>query len=151
VTVRKEELEQTLEATQEDEEEDEHSEACLNVFSEEAEAEEEEEANNICFVYLWEQIKSLEERVKVEGMHIQQVKLETDEENMGDHDDLPNCRKFLQLGRLQKQDQPLEQLDAVIEEIRRLMLRSAETASEEQLSRRKEATATTSTTAGWSG
>jgi hypothetical protein len=51
------------------------------------------------------------------------VKLETDEENMGDHDDLPNCRKFLQLGRLQKQDQPLELLDAVIKEISRLMIR----------------------------
>jgi hypothetical protein len=139
VTVRKEELEQTLEATQEDEEEDEHSEACLNVFSEEAEAEEEEEANNICFVYLWEQIKSLEERVKVEGMHIQQVKLETDEENMGDHDDLPNCRKFLQLGRLQKQDQPLEPLDAVIKEISRLMIRLERSASEERLSKKKEA------------
>jgi hypothetical protein len=78
--------------------------------------------------------------VKVEGMHIQQVKLETDEENMGDHDDLPNCRKFLQLGRLQKQDQPLEPLDAVIKEINRLMIRSARTASEERLSKKKEAT-----------
>ena len=54
-----------------------------------------------------------------------------EEDGMGDHDDLPICRKFLQLGRLQKQDQPLEQLDAVIEEIRRLMLRSEKTASEE--------------------
>jgi hypothetical protein len=34
-------------------------------------------------------------------------------------------------------DQPLEQLDEVIEEIRRLMLRSAETASEERLSRKE--------------
>jgi hypothetical protein len=78
--------------------------------------------------------------VKVEGMHIQQVKLETDEENMGDHDDLPNCRNFLQLGRLQKQDQPLEPLDAVIKEINRLMIQSARTASEDRLSRKKEAT-----------
>jgi hypothetical protein len=66
---------------------------------------------------------------------------EDEEEGMGDHDDLPNCRKFLQLRRLQKRDQPLEQLDKEIEDIRRLMLRSAETASEEQLSRRKEAAA----------
>jgi hypothetical protein len=56
---------------------------------------------------------------------------EDEEEGMGDHSDLPMCQKFLQLRRLQKQDQPLEQLDAVIEEIRRLMLRSAETASKE--------------------
>jgi hypothetical protein len=35
----------------------------------------------------------------------------------------------------------LEQLDAVIEEIRRLMLRSAETVSEERLSRKEAATA----------
>jgi hypothetical protein len=112
---------------------------CLNVFSEEAEAKEEEEADNICFVDLWEQIKAVEERVKVEGMHIQQVKLESDEENMGDHYDLPNCRKFLQLGRLQKQDQPLEPLDAVMKEISRLMIRSARSASEEGLSKKKEA------------
>jgi hypothetical protein len=63
------------------------------------------------------------------------VKLEIDEESMGDHDDLTNWRKFLQLGRLQKQDQPLKQLDEVI---RRLMLRSVETASEGQLIRRAE-------------
>jgi hypothetical protein len=53
----------------------------------------------------------------------------------------PCAKKFLQLGRLQKQDQPLEQLDEVIEEIRRLMLRSAETASKEKLSRKEEAAA----------
>jgi hypothetical protein len=59
----------------------------------------------------------------VQGRHIQQVKLETDkEEGMGDHDDLPNGQKFLQLRRLQKQDQPWEQLDEVIEEIMELML-----------------------------
>jgi hypothetical protein len=81
--------------------------------------------------------------VKVQSVHIQQVKLETDEGGMGDHDDLPMCQKFLQLRRLQKQSQPLEQLDEVIEEIRRLMLGSAETASEERLSRREATTATT--------
>jgi hypothetical protein len=164
-------LEQTLEATQASKEENEHSEECLNAFSQEAEEdvalrliaeeaeeddehseewlnifsqeaegtatwefgeEEEEEADNISLADLYEQIETLEERVKVQSVHIQQVKLEADEEeSMGDHDDLPTCRKFLQLGRLQEQDQPLEQLDAVIEEIRRMMLRSAETASEE--------------------
>jgi hypothetical protein len=61
-----------------------------------------------------------------------------DEEGMGDHDDLPNCRKFLQLGRLHEQNQPLEQLDEVIEMIRELMIRSAETANKEKLSREEE-------------
>jgi hypothetical protein len=70
---------------------------------------------------------------------------------MGDHDDLPNCRKFLQLGRLQKQHQPLEQLDAAIEEIRRLMLRSERTANKERLSRKEEAAAVATTTTRWSG
>jgi hypothetical protein len=64
-----------------------------------------------------------------------------DEDGMGDHSDLPNCRKFLQLGRLQKQSQPLEQLDEVIEKIRNLMIRSTETASEEKLRREEEAAA----------
>jgi hypothetical protein len=40
--------------------------------------------------------------VKVQGMHIQQVKLEIDEGGMGDHGDLLMCQKFLQLRRLQK-------------------------------------------------
>jgi hypothetical protein len=59
-------------------------------------------------------IEALEERVKVQSMHIQQVKLETDEEGMGDHDDLLMCQKNLQLRRLHEQSQPLEQLDEVI-------------------------------------
>jgi hypothetical protein len=67
------------------------------------------------------------------------VKLEADEEGMGDHSDLPNCRKFLQLERLHEQGQPLEQLDEVIEMIRKLMIRIVETVSKEKLSRRKEA------------
>ena len=58
---------------------------------------------------------------------------------MGDHSDLPNGQKFLQLRRLQQQNQPLEQLDEVIEEIRELMLDSEKTTSKEQLGRRKEA------------
>jgi hypothetical protein len=98
---------------------------------------EEEEADNICFADLWDQIEALEERIKVQGMHIQQVKLEMDEEGMGDHDDLPNGQIFLQLRRLQQQNQPLEQLDEVIEEIMELMLKSAETASRERLRKRR--------------
>jgi hypothetical protein len=58
---------------------------------------------------------------------------EDEEDGMGDHSDLPNCRKFLQLRRLHEQSQPLEQLDEVIEEIRELMLGSAETVSKEKL------------------
>jgi hypothetical protein len=68
------------------------------------------------------------------------VKLETDEGGMGDHGDILMCQKFLQLRRLQEQGQPLEQLDAVIEEIMELMLRLAETDSEEGLSRKEAAT-----------
>jgi hypothetical protein len=72
---------------------------------------------------------------------------------MGDHDDLLMCQKFLQLRRLHEQSQPLEQLDEVIEEIRRLMLRSAETASEERLSRRRSSSSSSAeaaTAAEWS-
>jgi hypothetical protein len=54
---------------------------------------------------------------------------EDEEDGMGDHSDLPDGQKFLQLRRLQKQSQPLEQLDQEIEDIRRMMVRSAETAS----------------------
>jgi hypothetical protein len=110
------ELDQTLEATQVDEEDDEHSKEWLNILSQETEktatwefvVAEEEEADNISFVDLYEQIEDLERRVKVQGMHIQQVKLETDEEGMGDHSDLPMCQKFLQLRRLHERSQPLE-------------------------------------------
>jgi hypothetical protein len=67
------------------------------------------------------------------------VKLEADEEGMGDHGDLPMCRKFLQSRRLHEQGHPLEQLDEVIDMIREMMIRSAETVNEEKLDRRKEA------------
>jgi hypothetical protein len=127
-------------------EEDEHSEEWLNIFSTEAEntATEEvaeveakgEETDSICFANLWDQIEALEERVKVQGGHIQQMKLEIDE-GMGDHDDLPNGQNFLQMRRLQQKNQPLEQLDQVIMEIMELMLKSADTTSEEQLDRRR--------------
>jgi hypothetical protein len=88
--------------------------------------------------------------MKVQSMHIQQVRLEVDEEEgMGDHSDLPICRKFLQLRRLHEQGQLLEQPDEVIDMIRELMIRSAETISKERLSRRKEEAAA-ATTRRWS-
>jgi hypothetical protein len=140
-------LKLTAEETEGD---DEHSEEWLNIFSQETEktatwefaTEEEEEADNISLADLYEQIGALERRVKVQSMHIQQVKLEADEEGMGDHNDLPMCRKFLQLRRLHEQSQPLEQMDAVIGEIRELMIRSAGTASKEKLSREETTTTT---------
>jgi hypothetical protein len=46
-------------------------------------------------------------------------------DGMGDHCDLSICRKILQQRRLHEQSQPLEQLDEVIEKIRRLMIESA--------------------------
>jgi hypothetical protein len=103
LTVKEEEaLEQMLEASQA-EEEDEHSEEWLNIFSQEAEkttalklAEaEEEEADNMSFVDLWEQIETLERRVEVQSMHIQQMRLETDggdfqaEEQLEEAGDIP--------------------------------------------------------------
>jgi hypothetical protein len=89
------------------------------------------------FADLWEQIEALEERVKVQGMHIQQVKLETDE-GVGDHDDLPNGQKFLQLGRLQQKTSHWSSWMKRSRRSWRLMLKSAQTTSEEQLGRRKE-------------
>jgi hypothetical protein len=104
-------LELTAEEEAEDEEEDdEHSEEWLDIFSCEAEKNateevaeaKEEETDSICFADLWEQIEALEERVKVQGVHIQQVKLEMGEGGMGDHGDLLMCQKILQLRRLQE-------------------------------------------------
>jgi hypothetical protein len=90
-------------------EEGEHSVECLSVFSHEVEnnaiqgvAEtENEDTDSICLAELWEQIEALEDRVKVQGMHIQQVRLEIDEDGMGDHADQPHGQKILQLWRLQ--------------------------------------------------
>jgi hypothetical protein len=67
-----------------------------------------------------EQQVSQEKTAEMNSVAGWQVKAteEDEEDGMGDHGDLPNCRKFLQLRRLQKQSQPLEQLDEVIEEIR---------------------------------
>jgi hypothetical protein len=71
-----------------------------------------------------------------------QVEATEEEDNMGDRDDLPICREEVQWSRMQKESQPWEQLDKDIEEIRRLMSRSAvEIASEEKLSRRRPAIA----------
>jgi len=39
----------------------------------------EEEVDNIVFVGLCEELEALERRVEIEGMHIQQAKLEEDE------------------------------------------------------------------------
>jgi hypothetical protein len=65
------------------------------------------------------------------------VKLEADEgDGMGDHCDLSICKKKMQLRRLHEQSQPLEQLDEMIEKIRRLMVESAETSSKEELGRK---------------
>jgi hypothetical protein len=49
-----------------------------------------------------------------------------EEDVMGDLVDLPICREEVQWSRLQKKSQPLEQLDKVIEEIRRMMMNSAQ-------------------------
>jgi hypothetical protein len=61
---------------------------------------------------------------------------------MGDQDNIPTGKEDLQLRRLHKNSQPLEQLDRVIEEIRRLMLRSAEEVNKGKLNRGEPATAT---------
>jgi hypothetical protein len=61
---------------------------------------------------------------------------------MGDHDDLPMCQKILRMGRLKKLDQPLEQLDAVIEEIMELIIQLVRVSSKEKLGRKEAAAAT---------
>jgi hypothetical protein len=56
---------------------------------------------------------------------------------MGDLVDLPICRKYVQQSKLQKENHPWEQLDEVIEGIRRLMLKSTlEAINEEKLDRK---------------
>jgi hypothetical protein len=76
----------------------------------------------------------------VQGVHIQQVKLETNEGGMGDHGDLlMSQKKILQLRRLHKQNQPLEPLDEVIKKIMELMIRSTDTASKEKRGRKEAA------------
>jgi hypothetical protein len=128
-----------FELTAEAEKEEEHSEEWLSIFSHEVENNateevadtENEDTDNICLAELWEQIEALEDRVKVQGMHIQQVRLETNGDGMGDHDDQSHDQKFLQLWRLQQKNQPVEKLDEAIKEIMELMLKSAGTTSKE--------------------
>jgi hypothetical protein len=94
----------TAEEGEVDEEENEHFEEWLDIFSDEAEnttmwefaatAEEVEDTDNIFFADLCQQIEALEKRVNMQGMRIQQVRLEIDEGSMGDHSDLPNCQKI---------------------------------------------------------
>jgi hypothetical protein len=90
-----------------------------------------------------EQQDSQEETAELKTAAEWQLKAtdEDEEDSMGDHSNLPMGQKFLQLRRLQELDQPREQLDEVIEDIRRLMLRSVQTTSEEQLGREKAAAA----------
>jgi hypothetical protein len=84
-----------------------------------------------------------EQQVSQEGETVEKnfatwwkVEATKEEDGMGDLVGLPICREEVQWRRLQKESQPWEQLDEIIEEIRRLMLRSAaETASEEEMSR----------------
>jgi hypothetical protein len=64
-----------------------------------------------------------------------------DKDSMGDQADLPIEKTEVQQRRLHTKSQPLEQLDEIIEEIRRLMIRSAEAVSKEKLSRREPARA----------
>jgi hypothetical protein len=56
---------------------------------------------------------------------------------MGDLVDLPICREEVQWSRLQKESQPWEQLDEIIEEIRRLMIRSAEAGQQREAEQRR--------------
>jgi hypothetical protein len=153
---------------------------------------EEEEADNIDFVVLCEEIEALERRVKVQGMHIQQIRLETEgeyqpkerleeagntpagemaeaklskgeaeqqlseetaklesaaewqdkatgdgEDYKGDRVDLPICKEEVQQKRLHKESQPLEQLDEVIEKIRRLMSGQHRSNQQEEVEQRR--------------
>jgi hypothetical protein len=53
-----------------------------------------------------------------------QVGATEEEDGMGDLVDRPICREEAEWSRLQKESQPWEQLEKIIEEIRRFMLRS---------------------------
>jgi hypothetical protein len=55
------------------------------------------------------------------------------EDDMGYHYDLPIYQKKVQQRRLHGHRQPLQKLDEVVEDIRRLMLRSVDTASRERM------------------
>jgi hypothetical protein len=149
------------------------------------------ETYNMNFVELYEELESLERRVMVQRLHIQQAKLEAYEgayhlgeqlegfgyipaqeemtkaklseeedkkqlidettglesaaewkisatigyeDTMGDQNNLP-FEEEVQQRRLHKKSQPVEKLDRVIEEIRRLMLRSTKEISKGKLTR----------------
>ena len=53
----------------------------------------------------------------------------------GDRVDLPICKEEVQQKRLHKESQPLENLDEIIQEIRRLMIRPVEVINKRNLSR----------------
>jgi hypothetical protein len=74
-----------------------------------------------------EQKLSDEETAEVEVAAEWQVKATRDgEDNMGDRCDLPRDKEEVQRASLQQKSQPMEQLDEVVEEIRKLMLGSTE-------------------------
>jgi hypothetical protein len=64
-----------------------------------------------------------------------QVEAIEEEYGMGELVGLPICREEVQWSRLEKERQPWEQLDEIIEEIRRLMIRSVEAVNKGKLSR----------------
>jgi hypothetical protein len=69
-----------------------------------------------------------------------QAKATRDGENrMGDRIDLPICREEVQPRRLHKENQQLEQLDEEVEEIRKMMLRSAAESVSKGMNRREPA------------
>jgi hypothetical protein len=79
----------------------------------------------------WEETEQQlsDETTELESATGWQASVTREENNMGDHDDLPfGQQKKVKQRRLHKENQPVEQLDMVIEEIRRLMARSAEEA-----------------------
>jgi hypothetical protein len=90
-----------------------------------------------------EQQQLSNETTELESAAEWKIKATRDEEdNMGGLIDLPICREEVQPRRLHQESQPLEQLEEVIEEIKRLMLRSAqEFVSKEKLNRGKPAIA----------
>jgi hypothetical protein len=75
----------------------------------------EEEIDNMDFANLCEEFEALERRVNVQRRHIQQVRLEVDEREM-------------QQSGMKEKNQPLDQLEEVIEDIKRLMLEATQEA-----------------------
>jgi hypothetical protein len=89
-----------------------------------------------------EQKPSDEKSAGVEAAAEWKAKATRDEEdNLGDQCDLPIDKEEVQQASLQKESQPMEQLDEVVEEIRKLMLGSAEEAvSKEKLDKKETCT-----------